>query len=163
MPLRGSCCVLLAFNVSMLETSRMIVLKRLFLGAVLFAVLLIVGGPWVLYCVGLYGVDGRPEIARSNATESDVQAIWRNARGTGEAVIEPITPHEYAYLIYEGGKSKPSILVAWQVARHYMLDHQKYRGWWHLSGAALTIWLTRNWSSGQIFSKVAEIAREKAG
>jgi hypothetical protein len=33
-------------------------------------------------------------------------------------------------------------------------DHQRYSGtgWWHLSGAVLTIWLTRNWTTEQRLS-----------
>ena len=31
--------------------------------------------------------------------------------------------------------------------------------WWHLSGAALTVWLTRNWSTEQLVAKAREIRR----
>jgi hypothetical protein len=42
-------------------------------------------------------------------------------------------------------------LAAWQIARAHNSDHPVGgMGWWHLSGAALTIWVTRHWSGEQI-------------
>jgi hypothetical protein len=34
--------------------------------------------------------------------------------------------------------------------------------WWHLSGAALTIWVTRNWTTDQIVTAAAAIAGSRA-
>jgi hypothetical protein len=35
-------------------------------------------------------------------------------------------------------------------------------GMWHLSGAALTIWLTRNWTLTELIAKAAELETPKA-
>ena len=139
-------------------------IKRLFAGVLLFTALLVVGLPWALYWVGLSGIRDMPTPPSTIASTQDVQKVWQKARGTGEPVIEPISPLGYAHLIYEGKKQKPGLLVTWWVASANNLDHLKYRGmgWWHLSGTALTIWLSRNWSSEQIFSKAVEIEHGRA-
>lgn len=53
----------------------------------------------------------------------------------------------------------PGQLVTWWVAREYLVSHKQYQGmgWWHLSGAALAIWLSRNWTSDEILSAAAQL------
>ncbi|MEJ1966761.1 MAG: hypothetical protein WDO56_36540 [Gammaproteobacteria bacterium] len=52
--------------------------------------------------------------------------------------------------------------AAWIIARDYNMSHLRRREtlWWHLSGAALTIWLTRNWTSDEILRVASEKARQ---
>jgi hypothetical protein len=52
--------------------------------------------------------------------------------------------------------------AAWIVARSYNYSHLQHNQalWWHLSGAALTIWITRNWTSDQILSRAAELVKQ---
>lgn len=54
------------------------------------------------------------------------------------------------------------MLAAWQVASAHLLIHRRSTGmsWWHLSGAALTIWVTRNWSTEQILSQASVVMRK---
>ena len=49
--------------------------------------------------------------------------------------------------------------MAWSVARSYNATHLDDRRmlWWHASGAALTIWLTRNWTQEQILAAAARL------
>ena len=49
-----------------------------------------------------------------------------------------------------------SLLFARNYATH-LLNHQRHKGmsWWHLSGAALAIWLSRNWTDEEILSAAA--------
>jgi hypothetical protein len=48
------------------------------------------------------------------------------------------------------------------VALHYNARHLKNRRstWWHLSGAALTIWIARHWTSDQVLSAAAVLVRQ---
>ncbi len=54
-------------------------------------------------------------------------------------------------------RTPPGELLTWQVASSYLSEHNRHKGmgWWHLSGAALAIWLSRNWTSEEILSAVA--------
>jgi len=140
------------------------IIKRVVLGVILAAVMLIVTAPMSLYFVGLNDIDGRPELPRTVASPQEIDAVWREVRGVSTPHIAAITPYSYLYLIYSGGKPDRGSVVAWQVARTYNLVRIKSGGGmsrWHLSGAALLIWLTQNWTQEQIFSKVVEDSRKK--
>jgi hypothetical protein len=121
-------------------------------------VTLLVGGPWAIYWLGLHGIAGKPEPPVSLASRERQLAVWQLARGTAEPESTPLNPYSYLLTAAEPGASKPALLVAWWVASEYNLSHQRYAGmgWWHLSGAALTLWLTRNWSIEQLLTKAAE-------
>ena len=41
------------------------------------------------------------------------------------------------------------------------MTHLDDRRYWHLSGAALTIWLTRNWTPTELISKAIEVENLK--
>jgi hypothetical protein len=51
--------------------------------------------------------------------------------------------------------------AVWLIARDYNSKHLKNRkmSFLHLSGAALTIWVSRNWTTDQIVTAAAAIAR----
>jgi len=142
-------------------------LKRLAVIFLLFCVCVLVAGPWALYWFALGGIDGSPELPISPASAQERQEIWQKLRGGGEPTVTAITPYEY-FLLDSGISTHPNkkagVLLAWQVASNYNLSHLKYKGmaWWHFSGAALTIWLTRNWTTEQLLSKAAEIRRQHA-
>jgi hypothetical protein len=134
-------------------------IARTVLGMVISIVVLALASPMLLYAVGLHGVAGRPAVPQRLAPTEERLAVWRKARGTGEPALEPVNP--YIYISRLAGTPRiqdPGLLVAWWVASEYNLEHQRYKGglWWHLSGAALMIWLTRHWSIDQLLSKVAE-------
>ena len=44
-------------------------------------------------------------------------------------------------------------------------EHLKFKrtSWWHFSGAALTIWVTRNWTTDPLMATVAAVERKRAG
>ena len=120
--------------------------------------LLLLAGPWVLYWVGLHGVQGTPEPPKLLATREQQLEVWRLARGSTEPTVVVLNPYTYLPLASRTGEHKPALLVAWWVASDFNLQHQRYQGmlWWQLSGAAFTIWLTRNWSIEQLLSEAAE-------
>jgi hypothetical protein len=117
-------------------------------------VVLAVAGPWSLYFVGMNGVAGRPSPPEQLASPESQLKMWTSARGVGAPEIPFLNPYSYVSAVLDGGPNKPGMLVAWRVASDFLQEHQRYRGkiWWHLSGAALTIWLTRNWTPEQLLS-----------
>jgi len=134
-------------------------IARIALGLAILTVVLALASPMLLYAVGLHGVAGRPALPQELASTEKRIAVWRKARGIGDPVLEPVNPYLYiSGLARTSTVPDPGLIVAWWVASDYNLEHQRYKGglWWHLSGAALTIWLTRHWSIDQLLSKVAE-------
>jgi len=69
-------------------------------------------------------------------------------------------PYSYvASVFFAQPRTPPGQLVTWWVARDYLISHKRYKGmgWWHLSGVALAIWLSRNWTSDEILSAAAQL------
>jgi hypothetical protein len=60
-------------------------------------------------------------------------------------------------------RSDDGSTAAWVIARNYNSSHLKDRRmtFWHLSGAALTIWVSRHWTSDQIVTAAAAITRSR--
>lgn len=110
--------------------------------------------PWVLYWKGLNEIEGRPTAATHRATTEQIDGLFKKLRLTQPAQIRPMSP--YSYLL-QGGTSEPSARVAWVVARSYNGKHLSDRRYWHLSGAALTVWLTRNWTPTELIAAAAEL------
>ena len=137
--------------------------KRLLYGVVVVTILAVSIGPWGLYWLGLFGVDGKPKSASIVTTENEKNAVWLQAKGIAGTEIEPISPHGYIYQLYAVKLNNPGLRVSWQVATNHLIANKKYKGsgWWHLSGAALTIWITRNWTTEQTVTKAVEIKRAK--
>jgi len=50
-----------------------------------------------------------------------------------------------------------STQIAWVIARSHNAEHLGNHQYWHLSGAALTIWLTRNWTPTELIAKAVEL------
>ena len=140
-------------------------LKRIAISSLLIIFVCITGGPWFLYYWGLSGIDGKPNEPRYSATEIERQVIWKQVHGNGIPEVVSITPYEYFFLDSSkpnNSNKKASVLLAWKVASKFNISHLKYNGmlWWHFSGASLTIWLTRNWTTDQLMSKIAEDQRQ---
>jgi hypothetical protein len=109
-----------------------------------------------------------PDLPVLRASSEERKAIWKEMRGSGEPEVTAITPYEYPFLGFSASSHnnrQAGVLLAWRVASDYSLSHMKHKGmgWWHFSGAALTIWLTRNWTADQLLSKAVEINRKSAG
>lgn len=117
-------------------------------------------GPWVVYEIALSNIVGRPTYPTlQKLTSNEEQVTWQSLKEQGPIKIEKLTPHAYILHFLDFSKPSPGASVAWFVARNHNSGHLKNRRmtWWHLSGAALTIWLTRNWDASQLLAKVAEI------
>lgn len=138
---------------------------RIALGLVVTAVLLVVTGPLALYWIGLGAVESLPSPPSVMATTEQQAVAWKRVRGQGAPYIPRLNPYSYIMSVAEAAPQDPGVLAAWYVASGHLLDHRRYRGmfWWHLSGAALTIWVTRNWSAEQILSAACQSRSRDAG
>jgi hypothetical protein len=134
---------------------------RIVIGLAVTAVLVVGAGPWLLYGIGLGKVDGRPRRASQAIVASeDAEALWRKLRIQAPVQLDPVSPYSYLW-----GSTRPSTRIAWTIAKSYNTEHLTDHRAWHLSGAALTIWLTRNWTTGELVAKAVELdkARERPG
>jgi hypothetical protein len=113
--------------------------------------------PWVIYWYALQQIDGRPTAAAHAATAEHVDRLFKTLKITQPVQIDPISPYTY---FLQGTHPNPSARLAWIIARsfnvkHLATDHQTLT--WHLSGAALIIWLTRNWTPTELIAKAVEL------
>jgi hypothetical protein len=135
---------------------------RLLTGIVTIALIAVITGPWLLYAIGLAKIDGRPNHA-SHATVApeDVEALARTLRISQPTTIDRLSPYSY---VWTGGRGQ-GVRVAWPIARSHNADHlaDRFSVWWHLSGAALTIWLTRNWTTNELIAKAIELEKACRG
>lgn len=118
-------------------------------------------GPWLLYWYGLRQIDGRPTAAAHTATSEQSDLLFKKLKIAQPVHIDVLSLYMY---VLQGARPSPSVRLAWIIARSYNLNHlrdQKIR-MWHLSGAALTIWLTRNWTLTELIAKAVELEAPKA-
>ena len=113
-------------------------------------------GPWLLYWYGLRQIDGRPTAAAHTATAEESDRLFRKLKIVQPIHLDILSP--YTYLL-QGARPTPSGRLAWTIARSYNLNHlgDQRMGMWRLSGAALTIWLTRNWTLSELIAKAVEL------
>ncbi len=120
--------------------------------------------PWALYEWGLSNITGRPIPAPTPLTDKDETLLRQVLRAQSRISVEPISPWHYLIASVRTGRESVSggTLAAWLVARNYNRSHLKRHAsiWWHLSGAALTIWLTRNWTSDAVLRTAAVLAAQ---
>ena len=94
----------------------------------------------------------------------------RRRAGSGKSSSPPVVPriaaiNPYSFAVTLFVKKDPGVdpeqLIIWRLAAGYLMNHQRQKGmgWWHLSGAALTIWLSRHWTQEEILS--AAVAASK--
>ncbi len=140
-------------------------MKKLFL-FILIIILGIAIIPWTLYEIGLQKIQPLPNPPHEiNLTQSQSQQLWLKFGEIGPIQVERLNPYQYLFSIFfhREYENSPGGKVAWFVARDYNLTHlnTKNMGVWHLSGAALTVWLTRNWSIDQLLMRAEEIQVRK--
>jgi hypothetical protein len=90
------------------------------------------------------------------ATAEQVDRLFKHLEITQPVQIGSISPYGY---FLQGARPSPSARLAWIIARTFnathLEDHRMFI--WHLSGAALTIWLTRNWTPTELIAKAVEL------
>jgi hypothetical protein len=132
------------------------------IGLILTVMIGIGAGPWLLYGIGLAKIEGRPPHAsQAVVTPEDAEALWREIRIPQPVRLDPVSPYSYVQALVHGDHLGPSARIAWMIARSYNSEHLTDQGAWHLSGAALTIWLTRNWTSDELVAKAVELEKSR--
>jgi hypothetical protein len=133
-------------------------------GASLLAALLLgFGLPIGLYGIGLSNIEGRPEPPMQISNLAIDTVFLQHAFRSREPVaLRVLNPWTYAASLVTDGtdfSSDDGSAAAWVIARNYNSSHLKDRRmtFWHLSGAALTIWVSRHWTAEQIVTAAAAI------
>jgi hypothetical protein len=138
---------------------------RLLIGIVMIALGGVVTGPWLLYAAGLAKIDGRPSHA-SHATVApeDVEALFRTLRISQPLTADRLSPYSYIWALVSGDERAlgQGVRIAWPIASSHNADHLADRSVWHLSRTALTIWLTRNWTTDELIAKAIELEKAAA-
>ncbi len=110
--------------------------------------------PWMGYWVGLSKIEGRPAKATGDAAIEEVDHLFKQLRISEPFRLEPMSPYS---VFLQGARPNDSARVAWLIARSHNIEHLDDRRYWHLSGAALTIWLTRNWTTAELVATAANL------
>jgi hypothetical protein len=129
--------------------------------------------PWGAYRMGMANMDA-PPVPPDTVTYPDYEAraVWEERKEALPMALRPITPWHFYQLIWcsrddenvedmlSCGTEYPGLRAAAYVAKRYLDEHLIRRGlvWRYLSRAALTIWISRNWSVQQV---VGELIRLK--
>ena len=126
--------------------------------------------PGIIYFVGLFNIDGRPAFAQTCQLNSAQKlALWKelgeSAKHANDISVRAMNPWAFAAKFHFKTMSKRNAgeRAAWFVARNHNIKHLGNRRmtWWHISGAALTIWLTRHWTAEELICKANEISSQK--
>jgi hypothetical protein len=139
--------------------------RRLLIGVVTIALIAVMAGPWLLYAVGLAKIEGRPDHASHAAVvPEDAEALFRTLRISQPLTIDRLSPYSYIWALVSDDERAlgQGMRIAWPIASSYNADHLADRTAWHLSGAALTIWLTRNWTASELVAKAIELEKATA-
>ncbi len=139
--------------------------KRYCIGLLSVIFLIALLSPWLVYETALSNVIGRPSIGNTNfVSREDAAEIWLELKETGPIRMEIMTPYSYLFFLILDGPNSPGSRLAWYVARDYNANRLKDKRmiWWHLSGAAMTVWLTRNSTVEDLLTKANDIHQLKA-
>jgi hypothetical protein len=132
--------------------------RRLSGMAFVISLLALVGAPWILYTIALSSLDGRPNPPRdARPSSAQLELLRAELRVPGDLVVPKLSPWKYALTVVDSTELPRETLAAWIVARDHNSRSRRGNLSWHLCGAALTVWLTRNWASEQILVRAAEL------
>ena len=132
----------------------MLLLRRLIISMLLLAFLLAAAFPGVIYVVGIARVDGRPTPADPHSySQEAINLAWTQCNEALPVAVEANNPWKVAskFLFGNPMRTTPGERAAWKIASNYNAAHRMGNNtWWHTSGVALTIWITRQWSAQEI-------------
>src|SRR5258708_8836943 len=110
--------------------------------------------PWLIYWIGLGKIEGGPTPATQTVTTDKMDGLFKRLRISQPVRIDPLSPYSYFFQDVHPGASTR---IAWAIARSHNAKHLSDRRYWHLSGAALIIWLTRNWTPTELIAGAIEL------
>jgi hypothetical protein len=121
------------------------------------ALVLVALVPPGLYWIGISNVEGRPRPPQPAEIQRSDRDFIANLKFPHRVLLRELNPWNYAFL---ADAQDPAV---WIVAGTYNATHLKRRQmyWWQLSGAALMIWISQNWSQDQIISAAAVAAKSE--
>jgi hypothetical protein len=125
--------------------------------------------PLGLYFLGLANIEGRPTPpTQTNNVVADQELLKQNLGTRDPIVIEAANPWTFLCSMFFGkqdlrsehGRSLRAVGI---IAITYNSSHLRVHGkiWWHLSEMSLTIWVTRHWSTDEIITAAANLARSR--
>jgi hypothetical protein len=122
--------------------------------SILVIVGLLMALPGLAYVAGLAKADGRPIPADpARFSQEAIAAAWLQCRETSPVSVQATNPWGFVGKFMFGNplRTTPGERAAWRIAStHNARRPVSSKTWWHASGAALTIWITRHWSGEQI-------------
>jgi hypothetical protein len=118
-----------------------------------------IAAPWLIYWFGLSEIEGYPTPATHTVTAEQIDSLFKRLRISQPVQIDPISPYSY---VLQGVHQSASARIAWVIARSHNANHLSDHRYWHLSGAALTIWLTRNWTPTELIARGVELENQMA-
>jgi|SRR5450755_2606826 len=149
------------FLASLLVSSATVTRRRYLTALVLVVTTLSAAAavPWLMYWIGLSEIDGRPTPITHAVTAEQIDGLFKRLRISQPAKLDPISPYSY---FLQGPRPGASSRIAWVIASSHNVRHLSDRRYWHLSGAALTIWLTRNWTPTELIASAIELEKPRA-
>jgi hypothetical protein len=115
--------------------------------------------PGLVYIVGLAKVHGRPTPADpARFSQEAIAAAWQQCQETPPIAVQALNPWGFTgkFLFGNPLHTVPGERSAWRIASTHNVSHPVGNSlWWHTSGTALTIWITRHWSAEQIGATLA--------
>lgn len=116
--------------------------------------------PWLAYEIALARLPGLPERPQQLATPQQQDQVWRQAGGEGELAVQALNPYGFVVALVVRDRVRPGEDLAAWVAREHLRALPREGGMlrWHVSNAALTVWLTRHWSAAELASAAYAVA-----
>ncbi len=122
--------------------------------SMLVLIALLAAIPGFVYVVALARVHGRPTPADPALFSQEAIAdAWAQCGEQSPVAVRAINPWGATgrFLFGNPLRTTPGERSAWRIARTHNASQPVGNNlWWHTSGAALTIWITRHWSAEQI-------------
>lgn len=120
----------------------------------LVIIALLAASPGFIYILGLSKVHGRPTPADpAHFRHEAIAAAWAQCREGAPISVQATNPWGVAgkFLFGSPLRTTPGERAAWRIASTHNASNPVGNNlWWHTSGVALTIWITRHWSAEQM-------------
>ncbi len=119
--------------------------------------------PWLAYEIALARLPALPARPQQLATPQQQDEVWRKAGGEGALVVEPMNPYGFIIALMARDRVLPRERLAFWVSSEHLLAQPREGGMmgWHLSNTALSIWLTRHWSSQELATAAYAVAAKR--
>lgn len=122
--------------------------------AMLVLTALLIAWPGFVYVIGLAKVHSRPTPADPTIFSPEaISTAWLQCGEELPIAVGVANPWQVAgtLLFDDPRRASAGERAAWQIASTHNASHPVSSNlWWHTSGTALSIWITRHWSAEQV-------------